>query len=179
MAVIQAGFPRATADIDLLVDVDVENQERVRRALMKLPDRAVRDMAAGDLERYAVVRVADEIVVDLMKAACGIAYEEACREIDVVELDGVPIPFARSGWKVEVSNQPEAIAKNDSQQGRPAPREALDFLRCEHEKVDGTGERSERAERLRDPVADLTMVATLDLDQQVRVRTWCRHTAHE
>lgn len=95
MAVIQAGFPRATADIDLLVDVDVENQERVRRALMKLPDRAVRDMAAGDLERYAVVRVADEIVVDLMKAACGIAYEEACREIDVVELGGVSIPFAR------------------------------------------------------------------------------------
>jgi len=68
MAVIQAGFPRATGDIDLLIDVSPDNQERVRRALMKLPDQAVRDMAPNDLEAYAVVRVADEFVVDLMKA---------------------------------------------------------------------------------------------------------------
>lgn len=95
MAVVQAGFPRATGDIDLLVDVDAENQDRVRRALMKLPDGAVREMGPDDLERYAVVRVADEIVVDLMRAARGIEYEEASREIDVVDVDGVPIPFAR------------------------------------------------------------------------------------
>jgi hypothetical protein len=72
MAVIQAGFPRATGDIDLLIDVAPENQERVRRALMKLPDQAVRDMTEEDLDRYVVVRVADAIVVDLMKAACAI-----------------------------------------------------------------------------------------------------------
>jgi hypothetical protein len=94
MAVIQAGFPRATGDIDLLIDVSPANQERVRRALMKLQDQAVRDVAPDDLDRYAVVRVADEIVVDLMKAACGIAYAEASRHVDLVEVDGVPIPFA-------------------------------------------------------------------------------------
>lgn len=94
MAVIQAGFPRATADIDLLVDTSPENQDRVRRALMKLPDQAVRDMAASDLDTYAVVRVADEFVVDLMKAACGIAFAEAIPEVEIVEVDGVPIPFA-------------------------------------------------------------------------------------
>jgi hypothetical protein len=94
MAVIQAGFPRATGDIDLLIDVSPANQERVRRALMKLPDQAVRDLAPDDLDRYAVVRVADAIVVDLMKAACGIAYGEASRHVDIVEIDGVPIPFA-------------------------------------------------------------------------------------
>jgi hypothetical protein len=94
MAVIQAGFPRATGDIDLLVDVSPPNQERVRQALMHLPDQAVRDVAPDDLDRYAVVRVADEIVVDLMKAACGIAYAEASKEVEVVDIDGVPIPFA-------------------------------------------------------------------------------------
>ena len=94
MAVIQAGFPRATGDIDLLIDVSPDNQERVRRALMKLPDQAVRDMAPNDLEAYAVVRVADEFVVDLMKAACGIAFAEAIPEAEVVELEGVQIPFA-------------------------------------------------------------------------------------
>jgi hypothetical protein len=82
MAVIQAGFGRATNDIDLLIDARPDNQERVRRALMALPDQAVRDMAADDLERYAVVRVADEIVVDLMRSACGIAYAEASNLVE-------------------------------------------------------------------------------------------------
>ena len=95
MAVIQAGFPRATGDIDLLIDISRENQDRVRQALSHLPDQAIRDMAPDDLDRYAVVRVADEIVVDLMKAACGIAYEEAREQVDIVEIEGVPIPFAK------------------------------------------------------------------------------------
>ena len=94
MAVIQAGFPRATGDIDLLIDTSSTNQERVRQALMKLPDQAVRDLGPDNLDRYAVVRVADEIVVDLMKAACGIGYDEARRHVDVVDVDGVSIPFA-------------------------------------------------------------------------------------
>lgn len=54
MAVIQAGFPCATGDIDLLIDTSPENQRRVRDALMGLPDQAVRDMADDDLDRYAV-----------------------------------------------------------------------------------------------------------------------------
>lgn len=61
---------------------------------MKLPDGAVREVANDDLDRYVVVRVADEVVVDLMKAACGIEYSEASRMVDVVTIEGVPIPFA-------------------------------------------------------------------------------------
>jgi hypothetical protein len=94
MAVIQSGFGRATNDIDLLIDASPDNQERVRRALMALPDQAVRDMAADDLKRYAVVRVADEIVVDLMTSACGITYSEASGMTTEVEIEGVRIPFA-------------------------------------------------------------------------------------
>ena len=94
MAVIQAGFGRATNDIDLLIDTSPDNQDRVRRALMALPDQAIRDMAADDLETYAVVRVADEIVVDLMRSACGIAYAEASSLVVPVEIEGVLIPFA-------------------------------------------------------------------------------------
>ena len=94
MAVIQAGFPRATGDIDLLVDTSSDNQDRVRRALMKLPDQAVRDMSPTDLDDYAVVRVADEFVIDLMKAACGITFAEAVSDAELVEIEGVRIPFA-------------------------------------------------------------------------------------
>ena len=96
MAVIQAGFGRATNDIDLLIDISAENQDKVRRALMALPDQAIRDMAADDLEKYVVVRVADEIVVDLMRSACGIGHAEASEMTVEVEIDGVSIPFANA-----------------------------------------------------------------------------------
>lgn len=94
MAVVQHGFVRATEDIDLLVDVSPANQERIRSALMGLPDGAVRDMQPEDLDAYMVVRVADEIVIDLMKSANGIEYAEASSGIDRVEIQGVKIPFA-------------------------------------------------------------------------------------
>src|SRR5438874_13436224 len=41
MAVIQAGFVRATEDIDLLIDTSPANIARVREALRSLPDKAV------------------------------------------------------------------------------------------------------------------------------------------
>lgn len=94
MAVIQAGFVRATADIDLLVDPAPENQEKIRASLMELPDQAVREVLPDDLDNYVVVRVADEIVVDLMKLACGINYDEASKSILPVKIQDTVIPFA-------------------------------------------------------------------------------------
>lgn len=96
MAIIHAGFVRATEDIDLLIDTSPDNIARVRRAMMALPDQAVREMADADLDEYVVVRVADEIVVDLMKTACAVGYAEASRMIEWAELEGVRIPFANA-----------------------------------------------------------------------------------
>ncbi|MBV9658414.1 MAG: hypothetical protein JO295_09925 [Verrucomicrobia bacterium] len=94
MAIIQHGFTRTTEDVDLLLEGSPENQARVLEALDSLPDQAARELAGTDLRDYVVVRIADEIVVDLMLASCGIAYEEACAEVVVMTLGGVPIPFA-------------------------------------------------------------------------------------
>jgi hypothetical protein len=94
MAVIQQGFLRATEDIDLLLEKSRQNQAKVRMALETLPDQAVREMSEDDLDTYQVVRVADEIVVDLMLSACGVAYDDAVDEIESVEIQGVLIPFA-------------------------------------------------------------------------------------
>ena len=94
MAMIQQGFLRATEDIDLLLEKSRQNQARVRKALEILPDQAVREMNEDDLDAYQVVRVADEIVVDLMLSACGVAYNDAVSEIESVVIQGVPIPFA-------------------------------------------------------------------------------------
>lgn len=96
MAVIQLGLVRATEDIDLLVESSDENLERLKRALSVLPDNAVREVNPGDLDQYVVIRVADEVVIDLMKSACGIDYASASHEVEVVTIDGVSIPFANA-----------------------------------------------------------------------------------
>lgn len=81
MAMIQQGFLRATEDIDLLLENSRQNQAKVRRALEVLPDRAVREMGDDDLDAYQVVRIADEIVVDLMLSAGGVRYDDAINYI--------------------------------------------------------------------------------------------------
>ncbi len=95
-AVIFHGFARGTRDIDLLVDPSAENIRAVKQALSSLADNAVAEMEDSEVGRYAVVRVADEIVVDLMARACGIDLAEAQRDgdIEIFELEDVPIPVA-------------------------------------------------------------------------------------
>jgi hypothetical protein len=93
-AIIQQGFLRATEDIDLLLERSHDNQSRVLKALEILPDKSVREIEKTDLDEYLVVRVADEIVVDLMLSACGVTYEEALNDIEVKVIEGVSIPFA-------------------------------------------------------------------------------------
>ena len=94
MAMVLHGFNRGTEDIDLLVDRTVENIACLRVALSILPDNAVQDVRDTDIEEYGVVRVADDVVVDLMGAACGIRFEDAENEIDWRDIEGVRIPFA-------------------------------------------------------------------------------------
>jgi hypothetical protein len=98
-----AGYGRRTMDVDLIVAADPENERLVFDALATLPDQAARQLEPGELQRYAVIRVADEIVVDLMRSEGGIDYAEASKDIVMRELDGVPIPFAspRLLWRMK------------------------------------------------------------------------------
>jgi hypothetical protein len=102
-AIIAAGFPRFTGDVDLIVAADAENEAKVFSALSTLPDNAVRELQPGELQQYNVIRVGDEILVDLMRSAGGIDYVEAAKDVVVRELGGVPIPFAspRLLWRMK------------------------------------------------------------------------------
>jgi len=93
-AVILHGGLRTTKDIDLLVDPAPENVARLKQALSILEDRAVLDVAPDDLRAYTVVRVADEVMVDLLASACGVTWSEARPTARRVDLDGVPILVA-------------------------------------------------------------------------------------
>jgi len=94
MAIIHQGFLRATDDIDILLLKSPENIAKVRRALEVLPDKAIRQAASNIFDETDVLRVGDEIMVDLMVSACGVRYEEAQSEIEEDVIDNVRIPFA-------------------------------------------------------------------------------------
>ncbi|MGH8017033.1 MAG: hypothetical protein ACREIA_01880 [Opitutaceae bacterium] len=66
----------------------------MKRALEILPDQAVRELGDEDLAEWLVVRVNDEITVDLMTVACGVSFAEAENEIEWATVEGVSIPFA-------------------------------------------------------------------------------------
>ena len=48
-AIIQHGFGRATGDIDLLVDSSPANFEKLKKAMLALPDGAIREVQPGEL----------------------------------------------------------------------------------------------------------------------------------
>lgn len=93
-AINRLGFVRATEDIDLLIARDRANQTLVKQALDILPDRAIRELGDEDLAQWVVVRVNDEITIDLMTEACGVRFEDTVGGIETQTIDGVPIPFA-------------------------------------------------------------------------------------
>ncbi len=50
-AIIEAGLPRTTGDLDLVIDPSLENEARVYAALATLPDGCVRELEAGEVEK--------------------------------------------------------------------------------------------------------------------------------
>ena len=111
-AIRAAEYVRRTMDVDLLVATDAENEAKVFSALSTLPDNAVRELQPGELKQYNVIRVGDEILVDLMGSAGGIDYAEAARDVVVRVVDGVPIPFAspRLLWRMKAVTHREKDA---------------------------------------------------------------------
>jgi hypothetical protein len=86
-----------------MVAADLENEAKVFAALATLPDNAVRELQPGELQKHNVIRIGDEILVDLLRSAGGIEYDEAAKDVVVREVDGVPIPFAspRLLWRMK------------------------------------------------------------------------------
>jgi hypothetical protein len=77
---------------------------RIKRALRILEDHAVDEVADTDVARYAVVRVADEIIVDLMARACGIDYSDAVKDSRSLAIEGVLIPVASPATLIRTKN---------------------------------------------------------------------------
>ena len=85
------GYQRATTDIDLLVRATAESGQRVKDALMILPDRAARDLEPGWFEEGDNIRVADAFVVDIMLNANGHTFDTLRKYAETIDLDGIPV----------------------------------------------------------------------------------------
>jgi hypothetical protein len=87
------GFVRATEDIDLLLPMSRDNGERIIRALAFLPsaqdlEPAWFDAASGAVEN---IRVADELLIDLLFAANGETWESLQPHVRKLVVEGVPV----------------------------------------------------------------------------------------
>lgn len=90
-ALFAHGYHRATTDIDVLVPATRDAGEKIRSALMVLPDQAAKDLDPAWFEEGENIRVADAFVVDLMLNACGETYATLKKYGETIDLDGISI----------------------------------------------------------------------------------------
>jgi predicted nucleotidyltransferase len=85
------GLHRMTEDIDILVPATVQTGEKVRKALLILPDQAAKDIDPEWFVEAGNIRVADEILVDVLQNAGGETYDSLVQYAQEIDLDGIRI----------------------------------------------------------------------------------------
>jgi len=87
------GFARNTEDIDVLLPSSLENGRKVIRALAYLKSSAELrpEWFVTPADAPENIRVADELLIDLLFAANGETYESLQPNVRTLELDGVEI----------------------------------------------------------------------------------------
>ena len=87
------GYIRATMDVDILIPEDLENHTRVIAALSELEDHAAAELMPQDLVEHLVVKVADEVEVDVSTRAWKVSYADAIGTSLKAIIEGVKVPY--------------------------------------------------------------------------------------
>lgn len=95
-ALFAHGYERSTTDIDIIVPSTLESGFKVKQALMVLPEQVAKDIdpewfADVDSDEHGTIRVADEILVDVMFNACGETYNTLKEHQQTIKLDDLEI----------------------------------------------------------------------------------------
>jgi len=85
------GLYRTTTDIDLLVPQKKETGKKLVQALLVLPDKAAKDIDLDWFGQGETIRLADEIVVDIMFNAGGESYGSLKEYMEVIDIEGIPV----------------------------------------------------------------------------------------
>jgi predicted nucleotidyltransferase len=92
-ACILHGHVRTTEDVDILVEDSMENFQRVIDGLSALEDHAAAELTPQDIAENVVVKIADEVEVDVSRQAWQVRYVDAVATAEAVTIEGVRVPF--------------------------------------------------------------------------------------
>jgi hypothetical protein len=87
------GYVRATVDVDILIPEDLENHARVIAALSELEDRAAEELTPHDFVENIVIKIADEVEVDVSTRAWTVSYADAIVTALKITIEGVEVPY--------------------------------------------------------------------------------------
>jgi len=92
-ACILHGLVRTTEDVDVLVEDGEENFRKVLAALSEMEDGAAKELTPADLAENVVVKIADEVEVDVSRTAWKISYDDPIASSLEAEIDRVTVPY--------------------------------------------------------------------------------------
>jgi hypothetical protein len=92
-ACILHGLVRTTEDVDILIQANEDNCRRVIDALAQLEDGAAAELAPKDLLENVVVKIADEVEVDVSTHAWKVSFEDGIEGSKSIVIEGVTVPY--------------------------------------------------------------------------------------
>lgn len=92
-ACILHGLVRTTEDVDILVEATEANCQKVIAALAQMEDGAAAELKPRDILENVVVKVADEVEVDISTHAWKVGFEDAIGSALKTSIEGVTIPY--------------------------------------------------------------------------------------
>jgi len=92
-AAILHGHVRTTEDVDILIPEDEANHARVIAALSELEDHAAAELTPQDLVDNVVVKIADEVEVDVSTRAWKVSFADAAPTALCATFEGVEVRY--------------------------------------------------------------------------------------
>ena len=124
------GLIRATTEIDLLVRATKEDGEKIIKAMLILPDQSAKNIDLAWFQERDTIRLADEVVVDIMFNAAGHTYDDLKGHMEIIDLDGLPIRTLN----LEGLLLTKQTLRDKDAPDRAALLKALEFLRSARQK---------------------------------------------
>lgn len=107
------GHIRATEDFDLLIRNTPTNLEHTVAALEELFPELPEPILARDIIDNVVLKISDDIEVDVAIQAWDVRYEDALADRSVKEIDGVSIPYMGIDSLIRSKTTPREIDQWD------------------------------------------------------------------
>jgi hypothetical protein len=87
------GYVRATLDVDILIPEDLENHKRIIAALSELRDGFASELTPRDFVDNIVVKIADEVEVDVSTRAWTVTFEDARKSALRRTIEDLEVPY--------------------------------------------------------------------------------------